>query len=169
MTRTEINRSRAFLYFAVLVAICELTWLGCGVKSAPIPPESARPERILDLQAASAKNGVRLTWSRPEKYAGGDKLTDLSGFTVSRAEADGAFQNVRDVPVTDQGRFQVQPTFTITDDATQVGKTYRYTVTSNTTDDYHSQPSNEVTILRKVPPPPPNPETFMLPTPTQLP
>ncbi len=63
----------------------------------------------------------------------------------------------------------MQPTLTITDDATQVGRTYRYTVTSNTTDDYHSLPSNEVTILRKVPPPPPNPDTFMLPTPTPLP
>ena len=164
-----MKRARAFLYVVILVASCDLAWLGCGVKSAPIPPEAARPERILDLQASSAKNGVRLTWRRPEKYAGGDKITDLSGFTVSRAEGDGSFQNIREVPVTDQGRFQVQPTFTITDTATEVGKTYHYKVVSNTTDDYHSVPSNEVAIVRKVPPPPPNPDTFLLPTPTPLP
>ena len=164
-----VKRARAFLYVVIVVASCDMAWLGCGVKSAPIPPEAARPERILDLQASSAKNGVRLTWSRPEKYAGGDKITDLSGFTVSRAEGDGGFQNIREVPVTDQGRFQVQPTFTITDTATEVGKTYHYKVVSNTTDDYHSVPSNEVAIVRKVPPPPPNPDTFLLPTPTPLP
>jgi hypothetical protein len=169
MKNTAFNRSSAFLYLIVLVAICESVWLGCGVKSAPIPPEDARPEQTLDLQAASAKNGVRLTWSRPMKYNSGDKITDLAGFTVSRSEGDGSYQNVRDVPVTDQGRFQVQQTFTITDDATEVGKTYRYKIVSNTTDNYHSLPSNEVTIIRKVPPPAPNPDTFMLPTPTPLP
>jgi hypothetical protein len=169
MKRTGINRSRTFLYFVVLVAICESVWLGCGVKSAPIPPDDARPEQIQDLEAASAKNGIRLTWSRPQKYNSGDKITDLRGFTVSRAEGDGNYQTVRDVPVTDQGRFQVVQTFTITDDATQVGTTYRYKVVANTTDNYRSFPSNEVTIIRKVPPPPPNPDTFMLPTPTPLP
>ena len=94
MARPAPNRSMAFLCFVVLIAVCDLAWLGCGVKSAPIPPEDARPEQILDLQAASAKNGVRLTWSRPEKYAGGDKITDLAGFTVSRSEADANYGQV---------------------------------------------------------------------------
>ena len=169
MAKSALNRSIAFLCFVVLIAVCDLAWLGCGVKSAPIPPEDARPEQILDLQAASAKNGIRLTWSRPEKYAGGDKITDLAGFTVLRSESDAPYQNLREVPVTDQGRFQVQPTFTFTDDATQVGKTYHYKVVAFTTDNYRSLPSNEVTITRKVPPPPPNPDTFMRPTPTPLP
>lgn len=141
---------------------------GCGVKSAPISPEAARPEQILGLEATSAKNGVHLTWGRPEKYAGGDKMTDLASFSVSRADSVGPFQKIGEVAVTDQGRFQLQSNFDYIDRATEVGKTYRYQVVSSTSDGYLSEPSNVVTIERKVPPPPPNPENFVLPTPVPI-
>ena len=45
--------------------------LGCGVKSPPIPPEQAIPERIVGLQASSRRNGVALSWERPDRTAGG--------------------------------------------------------------------------------------------------
>ncbi len=154
---------------AMLFALsASLTLPGCGVKSAPIPPEAARPEQILGLEATSAKNGIHLTWGRPYQYAGGDKLTDLAIFSVSRADEVGPFQKIGQVPVTDQGRFQLQSSFSYFDPATEVGKTYRYQVVSSTADGYLSEPSNVVTIMRKIPPPPPNPETFVLPTPTPL-
>jgi hypothetical protein len=163
------SSAKSFVHLLLFAALANVAWLGCGVKSMPIPPEAARPEKILDLEAATAKNGIRLTWGRPDNYAGGDKMRDLAGFAVSRSEADGPYRKVIDIPVTDQGRFQVQRTFTYMDNATEVGKTYHYQAVSNTTDGYTSEPSNTVTILRKIPPPPPRPEDFMLPTPTPLP
>ena len=55
------------------------------------------------------------------------------------------------------------------DSATELGKSYRYQVMSNTSDGYLSVPSNKVTVLRKIPPPPPKPEDFVLPTTPPLP
>ena len=52
--------------------------------------------------------------------------------------------------------------------ATIMGKTYHYQVTSSTTDGYVSEPSNDVTIVRKAPSAPPNPENFVVPTPVPL-
>jgi hypothetical protein len=138
------------------------------VKSIPIPPEAARPEKIQNLEASSLKDGIRLSWSRPENYAGGQKMRDLGGFTITRSAADGPYKEIGEITVDDQGRFQVQRTFTYTDDATELGSTYRYQVISNTTDGYHSEPSNAAKIVRKVPTPAPNPETFVLPTPVPL-
>jgi hypothetical protein len=71
--------------------------------------------------------------------------------------------------VRDEGRFQVQNTFTFIDGDTIMGKTYHYTVTSNTTDGYVSVPSNDVTIVRRTASAPPNPDTFVVPTPVPLP
>jgi len=164
------RRSASALAAALIcVALAGLGWLGCGVKSIPIPPEAARPEKIQNLEATSLKDGIKLSWSRPEVYAGGQKMRDLGSFTITRSGTDGPFENVGEITVDDQGRFQVQRTFTYTDDATKLGSTYRYQVISNTTDGYHSQPSNTATIVRKEPSPPPNPETYVLPTPVPLP
>jgi hypothetical protein len=160
---------KSFTIMVVMVALSEVAWLGCGVKSMPISPEAARPAPIVGLEATSQKSGVRLTWDRPDKYASGDTMKDLGGFTIARTEGEAPFQKLGEIPVTDNDRFQVQRVFTYIDKGAEVGKTYRYEVTSNTTDGYVSAPSNEVTIVRKVPPPPPSPETFTLPTPTPLP
>jgi hypothetical protein len=162
-------RLNSRLIAPLVAAIAATTWLGCGVKSQPIPPQYAKPERIADLKGANLTDGIRLTWHRPARYAGGAAMRDLGSFTIVRTEAGGPMKQIARIPVTDQGRFQVQQIFTYQDPAPTAGKTYRYRVMSETTDGYVSDPSNEVSILRKVPPPPPNPETFALPTPTPLP
>ena len=162
------RRVKNFAALVVCVALANLVWLGCGVKSVPIPPEAARPEKILNLEGSSSNNGIRLTWSRPESYAGGQKMRDLGGFTINRSTGDAPFQKIGEVLVSDQGRFQVERTFSYTDKATEIGSNYRYQVISNTTDGYHSEPSNTLTIVRRVPKPPPNPETFVVPTPVPL-
>jgi hypothetical protein len=166
----SVSTSRATVFTALLlcVALANLVWLGCGVKSVPIPPQAARPEKIQNLAGASSKDGIRLTWSRPENYAGGQKMRDLQGFTITRSAGDAPYQKIGEIQVNDQGRFQVERTFTYTDKETELGSTYRYQVISNTTDDYHSEPSNIATVVRRVPKPPPNPETFVLPTPAPL-
>jgi hypothetical protein len=165
----KVNFAKCLMAAVVVAALASVVCLGCGVKSQPIPPESARPEKILDLQASSTKTGIRLTWNRPENYAGGQKMRDLGSFTISRGETGGPFEQIGQIQVDDEGRFQVQRIFTLTDSAAVLGRTYHYQVISTTTDGYVSAPSNDVTVTRRVPSPPPNPENFVLPTPVPLP
>ena len=95
--------------------------LGCGVKSPPVPPEQAVPERIVGLDATSEKNGVLLSWERPDRTAGGRRMRDLGSFEIDRAENTGAFQPLIEIPVTDQDRFQQQRKFTYLDEGAEAG------------------------------------------------
>lgn len=164
-----MNRFGWLAVSAILAFVIAASWVGCGVKSPPVPPQAARPERILDLRAASEKNGIKLTWGRPDSYESGDKMRNLATFDVMRADQNEGFRKIGVVQVTDQQRFQQQRVFTFLDRNATVGQSYSYQVTSNTDDDYESQPSNQVSLVRTVPPPPPNPENFVIPTPTPLP
>ena len=142
----------------------------CGVKSAPVPPEQARPETITTLTAASVRDGIMLKWNRPLTYAGGNTMRDLGGFVIMRAEGDTAqMEPLVEVPVTDRERFQVQMVFTYDDLETQIGAHYRYAIIAETTDGYRSDPSNVIEITRVKPPPPPNPANSQIPTPSPLP
>jgi len=163
------KRANALTLALVIAALANAIFLGCGVKSTPIPPEAARPEQILGLEAANAKDGIRLTWDRPTNYAGGEKMKDLGGFSISRTQEGKLAEKIGEIEVHDEGRFQVQNTFTFIDGDTIMGKTYHYHVTSNTTDGYVSVPSNDVTIVRRNASAPPNPDTFVVPTPVPLP
>jgi hypothetical protein len=144
-------------------------YAGCGVKNRPKPPSEVRPQRIIDLEAVSVNNGIRLRWSRPEHYTGGARLRDLGKFEILRAASGGESRLLADIPVTDRQRFRQQRHFTYVDTDTQIGQRYRYQVISATTDGYESQPSNQAEAVRAVPTPTPNPENFVLPTPVPLP
>jgi hypothetical protein len=143
--------------------------IGCGVKSPPMAPELVVPERIVGLDATSEKNGVLLSWERPERTAGGGKMRDLGSFEIDRAENTAGFQPLIQIAVTDQDRFQQQRKFTWLDAGAEVGHHYRYQVISMTLDAYRSDPSNEAQITRELPKPPPNPENFVIPQPKPLP
>lgn len=138
---------------------------GCGVKSQPIPLEYAVPERIADLRAVSARGGIQLVWGRPERYVGGRKMTGLGRFEVFRAEENGPYRSLAEIPVTDQERFQQQHRFTYLDRAARLGGSYRYEVFSRTLDGYQSAPSNKIEVTRHKLGPAPNPKTFVLPAP----
>jgi len=154
---------------ALFAFLAAASWVGCGVKSRPVPPQAARPERIGDLRAESVQGGVKLSWGRPRTYELGGRMRNLGYFAIMRSDAQGFFRNVGEVPVTDQERFQQQQMFAFTDHDTTIGHSYTYQVVSFTQDNYKSAPSNLVEIERTVPRPPPNPETYILPTPTPLP
>lgn len=141
---------------------------GCGVKSAPQAPELVQPQRITDLRAAADPNGIKLSWERPTQYTGRHTMRDLSGFVIVRADATGPFAPLVELPVTDRERFSVQHQFSYIDNETALGHSYRYQIISKTSDGYTSAPSNEAVFTRVQPAPPPNPETFKLPTPTPL-
>jgi hypothetical protein len=147
-------------------------WLlsaGCGIKSRPQPPSAVRPQRIIDLTAVSAGNGIRIRWSRPERYTGGGRMRDLGKFQILRATGGGAPQLIADIPVTDLQRFRQQHHFSYLDSDTEMGRRYRYQIISLTTDGYESLPSNQAEAVRAAPTPTPNPENFVLPTPVPLP
>jgi len=156
---------------AILALACAAAFVvgGCGVKSQPIPPQEAVPERIVGLDATSQKDGVVLSWERPERTAGGKSMRDLGSFEVDRAEDTATFHRLADIPVTDQDRFQQQRKFSYLDKSAMAGHHYRYQVISSTLDDYRSDPSNEAEITHQIPAPPPNPENFVIPQPKPLP
>jgi len=168
MTRIKLSAARVIAIGMVIVAGVAGGLPGCGVKSAPIPPEYARPERILDLRADADARGIKLTWSRPTHYIGGHSMRDLSAFVIKRGDGGAPMTALVNIPVTDQERFQVEDEFSYLDAETTMGNRYRYTVTSEAVG-YHSDPSNEVEFTRIKPPAAPNPANFKLPTPSPLP
>ncbi|HLW70736.1 MAG TPA: hypothetical protein VKS22_08960 [Candidatus Binataceae bacterium] len=167
MTATPTTWRRTALWLALVFVAA--FGAGCGVKSAPLPPELARPERILDLRALADPHGIKLAWSRPIRLTGGHSMRDLSGFVILRAEGDAPMVALVKIPVTDQQRFSVQHEFDYLDAETVIGDRYRYQVVSETSDGYTSDASNEVGFTRVKPLPPPNPATYALPTPAPLP
>lgn len=142
--------------------------IGCGVKSAPLPPEQVLPQRIVDLRAFADPYGIKVSWQRPTTYTSGRTMRDLGSFVLLRAGATGAFAPLIELPVTDRERFAVQHEFSYIDAETALGHRYRYQIISKTTDGYLSEASNEVDFTRVKPAPTPNPENYQLPTPTPL-
>jgi hypothetical protein len=162
-------KSRLLVIMRAAALMAAVAAIGCGVKSPPVAPQQAMPERIVGLEAAALKNGVMLSWERPDRTAGGGTMRDLGSFEVERAENTTAFQPLVEIPITDQDRFQQQRKFSYLDSAAQAGHHYRYQVISSTSDAYRSDPSNEAEITYQPPKPPPNPEDFVIPQPKPLP
>jgi hypothetical protein len=141
---------------------------GCGVKSAPISPEMARPEAIDNLTAVNQADGIRLTWERPTQYASGRTMRDLGMFILLRSVGGRTLEPLVELPVTDQERFRPEREFFYVDGETHPGERYTYEVISRTLDGYTSDPSNPAELKRERPKLP-NPENFRLPHPTPLP
>jgi len=163
-----MNRVRRAFVLAGLATALALA-AGCGVKGPTLPPEQVKPERITRLRALADKDGIRLTWPRPDSYAGGKAMRDLAGFAVMRGQGETPMTSVAELPITDRERFQKMDRFEWVDTATVIGSTYRYQIISMTDDGYRSDPSNEVAFTRVAPAAPPNPENFALPAPSPLP
>jgi hypothetical protein len=125
---------------------------GCGVKSAPVPPQMVYPAAIFDLHASAHSGGINLTWSRPMHYVSGHSMRDLGGFVLLRGEGNQQpFKPLAEVPVTDQERFSPQRTYSYLDRATLVGNSYRYAILARTLDGYTSALSNQVEFTRRQP------------------
>ena len=136
-----------------------LVGTACGRKAPPMAPELVRPEPAGDLTATSTNDGVHLTWSRPLRYSGGQRMNDLGHFTIERATGEGAdFKAVATVEVTDQERFRKERRLEWIDRDVEPGEHYRYRVTAETLDGYRSEPAGPVAVTPKAPAPtPPSP------------
>ena len=64
------------------------------------------PQKILDLRAESENGAIKLSWGRPDTYAGGATMHNLQSFLVMRTQAHGTYQEIGRVEVTDNGRFR---------------------------------------------------------------
>jgi len=138
---------------ALAVLAISLALPACGRKTPVRPPELAAPQRIDSVSVTNVADGIELSWRRPTQYADGSRMTDLAGFRVERSVAGAPFSEVATVEVTDQERIRQERRFRWVDSDTQVGTVYQYRVTSFTTDDYVSQPSDIVTAERAIPTP----------------
>lgn len=136
--------------------------LACGRKGPVIPPELARPEPAASLSGAPAADGIRLTWLRPERYSGGQRMRDLRGFVIERAPADdptAPFTRVGIIELEDQTRFRPERRIEWTDTTAVPGARYRYRVIARTLDGYSSRPAGPVVIRFRATPAAPAEET----------
>jgi hypothetical protein len=144
---------------AAALAIAGGLLAACGNKTPLRPPEAVQPRPATSLVASSAKEGVVLTWRRPTEYTGGARMTDLGGFEIERAPAEGPadFARIGRLELDDQKRFRPQRELTWTDTTAVAGTRYRYRVFAFTLDDYQSAAAGPVTVLfdpTKAPPVP---------------
>lgn len=140
----------------LLVAVAlALLASGCGKKADPRAPELAAPERITNLRAQPAGNGISLTWGRPDRYVDGRELKDLASFVIFRKELAQScldcpvpYRQLTTVSVEDRDKFNKQRQYRFVDANVQAKTVYRYRVASQLTDGTLGEPSNEIEIVR---------------------
>jgi hypothetical protein len=123
--------------------------LACGRKAAPIAPELARPDPAENLAAIATPAGVKLTWLRPVKYSGGQRMNDLAGFDIDRAPGDGGtptFVEVGTLEVPEQTRFRKERHVEWVDTTATPGARYLYRVRARTLDGSESAPAGPVAV-----------------------
>ncbi len=139
-----MTRPTLVLALAVLV----LATSGCGHKGSVVAPELVRPEPPTEVAASSTPDGVRLTWTRPTKYTGGQRMRDLGSFVIERADAETPtkFARVGTVELQDQTRFRQERRLAYTDREVTPEREYVYRVTARTVDGYDSPAAGPVTV-----------------------
>jgi hypothetical protein len=141
------------IVLTALVTACVLPFTtSCGRKTDPRPPELVAPEVIAELAAENDVKGIRISWERPTHYVDGSRMLDLAGFQVERSSGDDEFAVVTTLWVEDRDRFRQIRSFHYLDGSVSPGQTYRYRIVSFTTDNYFSEPSAVVQLLREPPP-----------------
>ena len=124
---------------------------GCGHKTSVRPPSLVAPEPIGDLALKIEDHGVRLNWTRPQRYMDGSEMDDLGAFVVLRATWDGdvarPFSRIALIPVEDRDRFRQAKKINYTDEPLSAGILYRYRVRAVTLDGYLGNLSNTVELV----------------------
>ena len=140
----------------VAAAIVALVFVcgACGHKNRPVAPELVRPEAPEQLAATATPEGVRLSWLRPLKYSGGQRMNDLGGFVIERASGDARFAKVGTVELEDQTRFRKERRIEWLDHDVRPGERYLYRVIAVTLDRYRSSPAGPVSVTFGRPPAP---------------
>lgn len=133
---------------ALLVAVA-LVVSGCGRKAPPLAPELVQPEPPETLAATATPEGVRLTWLRPRRYSGGQRMNDLGGFVIERASGEDEplrFVEIGRLELDDQTRFRQERRLEWVDRQVTPDTRYRYRLTAYTLDGYRSPPAGPVGV-----------------------
>jgi hypothetical protein len=88
----------------------------CGVRTPPRPPENTAP--LMTGQALATRNGdgsVTLSWKRPATSVDGTRLDDLAGFEIERLSANGEWEVITTLAVTDAKRINPRSNWSHTD------------------------------------------------------
>ena len=126
---------------ALVVVAVALAAPGCGHKGGVLAPELVRPEPPTDLAASSTGDGVRVIWTRPTKYTGGQRMRDLGSFVVERTDAAASppkFERIATIELQDRTRFRQERRFQWVDQNVTAGEEYVYRVRARTLDGYES-------------------------------
>lgn len=133
-----------------VLVLLALALSACGRKNVPVAPQLVRPEPPEALSAIATSEGVRLTWLRPTRYSGGQRMDDLEGFVIERgapAEAGTVgFQKIGALELEDRTRFRKERRLEWLDKDVRPGERYLYRVTSYTLDGYRSAPAGPVAV-----------------------
>ena len=142
---------------AILTAlsILGLAASACGRKTSVRPRELISPQAVEGLAATNTVDGIELRWRRPTRYVGGSHMLDLAGFRIERRRACCGFREIHQLEVEDRERFRRAKTFTFVDTYVEQDEAYLYRVTAYTVDDYRSEPTAPVEVVRELPPPAP--------------
>src|SRR5689334_15499435 len=87
-------RFLALVLLAAAGALC-----GCGLPGAPQPPSLGIPKAIVDLQASRKGASVTLVWTEPRETTDGELIRGSGKMVVGRAEQNGAFVKVAELPL----------------------------------------------------------------------
>lgn len=133
-----------FLY--LLFTIYHLpSFISCGRKGAPLPPEMVFPEAVEDLKADLSEEGVWLVWSFPRRNTNGWALKDLAGFIIYRGSGDAEFEPLVDLKLEKGERGKRMGRYL--DPNPSRDKRLYYKIISYNTDGYRSPESNVVEIV----------------------
>ena len=112
-----------------------------------------------DDPAGAVADGVRLTWQRPLRYSGGQRMNDLDHFVIDRAPAEAArptFVHVGRFDLDDQTRFRKERHIEWVDHDVVPGGRYLYRVLAITLDGYESAPAGPVSVQYRAAAAPPS-------------
>lgn len=135
---------------------------GCGLKTAPVAPESVAPEPVKDLRAISRDGKFLVVFKKPSKNADGSKLTDLAGFKVLRRVVEDAngcktcpekFPVVHDVDIDRPVGVTIEgERFIYTDGSVSPGVKYEYKVVAYNRDGYEGPEARRINFSWVQPP-----------------
>jgi len=154
-----INRITALALLILSLTVAT----ACGRKGDLIIPGTILPQPVADLKAEPKGPAVILAWTMPAKNTRGEKLDDLGGFDIERAELpsgkDGcpcAFQKVGNIDLEFPKDAVIKDKRVVWADRSPtlaIGTKYAYKVTAVNTGGFRGKESNTVMVRDLAMPP----------------
>ncbi len=144
------TQKQTVAYFVICLLM--LLVLACGKKTAPRPPEALAPAPVKLLSAKASVDALILKWDAPSANASGDRLIDLKGFIVKRADADTGddldFDVIAELGLdkSDAKRADTSKSYLYRDSKVEPGKKYQYLVVGVNEDDVEGAASTSIKV-----------------------